>query len=1216
MEFISDADMKKLDAPEFIPDAPEFIPDPSYIGEIGTGALQGLQSAGSSFTKLGAGAAAFLTGDQEGALPKINKKIDKFFGVDKHQEMQTIPGKVSQTVANVLPYTINVPTAAVGVGVMYNDIVDELVSKGIPLARAREIALKENAALLGLGLVGGAAAGKVAGAIAKPTTQLGKRGVQAVGGGAGFGAGVEAQTAIHNKELEDRNDLQRHLTTDERIATLLSGGILGGMHKPLPEKQVNVKPKDENPFGLAPEFKAVDGGMSQGEYNLLSNARQLLQDKAERINIDINRLEQVVGKTGEATKEILDSFRELETALQRTVDDIIEHDRVMSGDVTKEMDATKALQVDVRRQEIIAALKAKREQVKNEFLPPEPINDAIQKTPPVEVALNKITEAMTESKEQVADRILNASDKLDAILEKERTEGKDYSAMRESLQQEIAAYEAIQRGEKPDLSWFTPQQTAPVFKSRLVPTSVELMEAFKGAKTMREVFDIVKREDLGTRGQKQLLKLLERNERLLQAGFKIGPAIEVNGKFSRGLYDGKAHQVQLHKDGTLKTILHESVHAVTQAMLNEGKSKAAKAMQTLYEKYKESHGNTETPRGGTYYGFTNVHEFVTEAFTNNNFQKLLQSIPSGEVTPTGRILKMWDKFKEIIKDGLRADRETRTALDEVLDAGANLMETSKGKPEGYFQKLSNKTKTVTPELESPSITTGDIVGSIKRNLFGINALEGLYRNNPRVQEAFKGIRDSVELADKIQNSLWHNTAEVLKQGKVGFMDTLSKVRDKSSAISAVMTTSNKDMAVIHDLFKKGFEEGIEYQENLNKNGQHLTQEQINTYNTLSKLFTRMYEEVVKVQEGWDKKHKLPYRAGWYPAKRLGEYSVEISFRGNNVHIESFKTRIAAENFRRKITDGTNLKHLEVSDVLTKEEVAKTQPNAEMAEIIGDYLAQKYPTAGEALKESIDKLIFNMQTRGGKLGYHHQHRSNVPGYLGSELLRSQEKLGSSFKEGIQGEVNNFGMNLRTLLIKHKIEPRLSDMEFRITDPDGYAAVKQMYESALGRNEDFLGTKFGGERISSAIDKVVSNIMMKAFGKEFEGRKGSAYNQAMNVAMRAFYATKMMAKPIFILSQILTTPMIVPELARENHGARAFYSFGKAMTKLMSGDKELWNHLKQMSQEYNITESQFLESMNLDKHSGRESRVERIGNAIEDYVLMGKVGKGADSLSRLF
>ena len=32
MEFISDADMQKMETPNFIPDAPDFIPDPSYIG--------------------------------------------------------------------------------------------------------------------------------------------------------------------------------------------------------------------------------------------------------------------------------------------------------------------------------------------------------------------------------------------------------------------------------------------------------------------------------------------------------------------------------------------------------------------------------------------------------------------------------------------------------------------------------------------------------------------------------------------------------------------------------------------------------------------------------------------------------------------------------------------------------------------------------------------------------------------------------------------------------------------------------------------------------------------------------------------------------------------------------------------------------------------------------------------------------------------------------
>lgn len=94
------------------------------------------------------------------------------------------------------------------------------------------------------------------------------------------------------------------------------------------------------------------------------------------------------------------------------------------------------------------------------------------------------------------------------------------------------------------------------------------------------------------------------------------------------------------------------------------------------------------------------------------------------------------------------------------------------------------------------------------------------------------------------------------------------------------------------------------------------------------------------------------------------------------------------------------------------------------------------------------------------------------------------------------------------------------------------------------------------------------------------------------------------------------MIVPELARENHGARAFYFFGKAMTKLCQVIKSCGTILNKCLRSITLLSLNSFESMNLDKHSGRESRVERIGNANEDYVLMGKVGKGADSLSRLF
>ena len=137
----------------------------------------------------------------------------------------------------------------------------------------------------------------------------------------------------------------------------------------------------------------------------------------------------------------------------------------------------------------------------------------------------------------------------------------------------------------------------------------------------------------------------------------------------------------------------------------------------------------------------------------------------------------------------------------------------------------------------------------------------------------------------------------------------------------------------------------------------------------------------------------------------------------------------------------------------------------------------------------------------------------------------------------------------------------------------------------------------------------------FGKEFTGQTGSAYKHGSDVAMRVFYATKMMAKPLFLLGQILYSPMIIPELSKNYHGIQAIYSFGKASIKLLIGDKELWNHIKEISQEYNTIEAQFLESLNLEKHQANVSKAKAVMYGIEDYVLLGKPGKGLDSLSRL-
>lgn len=1074
---------------------------------------------------------------------------------------------------------------------------------------------------------------------------IGKGFVKGMGWGVGGNVAAQAGTDVLGnitmpKEAQDPYHMEFDLETAKKYGMAAAGGaMVGGPFGRINRNgALEAKPTPKLDLGVAPEFVDKMGGMSKSEYDELHTAQKNMDDKVQAIHNDINKVEAYIGKTGDASPEHVELLTKLENDLNQVVSKKVELEAKMSGDITGEVTTEQQVKLDARKEQLIQQIKEQRQARSNtEDTPfiPEEFDDTIKKTPPVEMALIKIDEAMLESPEQVRTRMDNAMEKLNALEERRRTgvPGEDYDALYTSLNREIDAYASILEGKKPDLSWAegTPEKPIVVdgtplpvevpiaevkpIVDKVTPTSNEMMSLLRDKITMREVFDTLISEKVGTRAQQVLLKLLNNIPHIKSAMFKIGAAQEIPGKpghYSTGQYDMDHHLVELHMGGNLKTILHESVHAATHALLLDKTNPAAIKLQQLYELAKSQN------KDSTRHGFTDVHEFVSEAFTNSEFQKILEKMES--ITTEAHKSSVWDDFRNIIKQaiaGITGEvRLARTALDDVFDAGTALMDTAATKSESFFQKLSDKIGETPPVLEvSDVVTPKTMRGAIRRNFFGKNALEGQFRNHPMVQKVFRTIREAEEESARIQNQWWHNTANVIDSGKMRFWETLTKVKEKGSAIIAVMETPDESMAKIHDVFKQGFEEGLEYKDTLAKHGQNLSPEEVKTYNTLSDLYARMYKDTVAVQQKLGKKHELPYREGWYPAKRVGQFSVELSYGGNLSRVETFKTRRAAEVFRSKITDGKNLKFLEVSDILDASKKEEVQPNKVMADIISETLAKKYPNASEPLQKTIDDLLFVMNSRGGKVGYHHQFRTNVAGYAGSGLFQDRGALGKAFKEGIQAEVNNYGMNLKSLIIKTKLANVLEDGNFREQDPQGHAISEQMYESALGRNKEFLPIDEAANKVANVVDSSINHLTMRVFGKEYTAKEGTALSKLNNGAMRAFYATKMMAKPVFLLAQLLTTPMIIPEMARDNHGIRAFYSFGKGVTKLLTGDKVLWDNIKEVSQHYNVVEAQFLESMNLDRHTGKHGVSAKIVNAIEDYVLLGAVGKKADSISRL-
>jgi len=1177
----------------------------------------GLGQAGSTVTKglslLGGGAASALGATDiadkiySGGEELAKSVTDYWTPVDAEQ---SFGGKVAGTFATLPMQLLAMPFSPAETGM-------QMLENNEPLHAAVTGSLIDTAGNVAGMAVPGAFGTK---ALTKAATGAGSNALQ----------DFLTKKAISGIATQDKTKGQFAPTGESAALAGILGGALGSIDSPTQKaKPSNIPPKPDA-FGVREEFVPKNKPLSEGELKILSYTSRILEDKIKNITGEIKSIETAIGKTGEAAPELTEHLQQLEKDFNKALADKAQLEIDLEGKTTnpKAVEERIAQRVEDFRNEIFG--------IREEAAPTYRPEDIPTKTSPVKVALTKIGEAMNEPMEKVEQRWVEANKKLNALEEAQRIDknlpGEEYNALREALNREIDAYESILKGEKPDLSWAKQNESVKVQKeaitlddttlpkepfeiidtpltNRELPTGNEVATLLRGKKTMGDVFDTLIKEGVGTKGQKQLLAILNRIPHIRSALFKFGTAIEKDGKFSKGAYDPNVHTVELHKDGNIKTVLHEAIHAATHALLADGKSAAAKRLNTLFQEFKQKNPDK------TNYGMTNIHEFISEAFTSAEFQKVLASIGS-YTQGTKPKLSLYTKFKNIVKEALNIPEHVRTVFDDVIYAGSDVLELARIKPETFFQKLSEKAGTIGKVADTTTEypTVRNVRGIVKRNFFGMQALEGFYRDHPVVQQNVKIIRDAAETADRISNELWYGTANILQQGKVRVFDTLGKVKDDASAYMTVKMASNQDMAAVHDVFKKGFEECKDYSTNLKDNGQNLTPKQQEIYMKLSTLFKRMYEHATQVQQGLNKKHLLPYREGWYPAKRMGEFYVEVAYRGNVAHVEYFKTKQAAEVFRRRISDGKNLKHLTVSETLEKGQEA-VRPNQEMAEIIGDKLAQLYPTGGTTLKKNIQDLMDVMSTRGGKLGHHHQQRTNLPGYKGSELFKNKEEIGGSFKEGIQGEVNNFTMNMKALITKTKLDPYFNDPNSKAKDPVGFAASEQMYDSALGRNKQIFGLEKGTKVVNHAVDSMVDAIAQKIFKTEFVGKEKTALGHLGDTTMRLFYATKMVAKPVFILGQFLTTPMVIPELARDGHGLRAAYSFGKAITQMSTGNKALWDHLKEVSQMYNVMEPQFRESLNLERTTGKEGWPKKFLNAVEDYVFLGKVGQAADSMSRL-
>ena len=112
-------------------------------------------------------------------------------------------------------------------------------------------------------------------------------------------------------------------------------------------------------------------------------------------------------------------------------------------------------------------------------------------------------------------------------------------------------------------------------------------------------------------------------------------------------------------------VLHELIHAATLRALDANKTLAALQMRRLFE-HVQKHGGL----AGTY-GMKNVGEFVSEAFTNPDFQRELRKIKG--MQDGGAIKTAWDGFVRILRSILGLPNDSHDALSQALQIGVGVM---------------------------------------------------------------------------------------------------------------------------------------------------------------------------------------------------------------------------------------------------------------------------------------------------------------------------------------------------------------------------------------------------------------------------------------------------------------------------------------------------------------------------------------------------------------
>lgn len=494
--------------------------------------------------------------------------------------------------------------------------------------------------------------------------------------------------------------------------------------------------------------------------------------------------------------------------------------------------------------------------------------------------------------------------------------------------------------------------------------------------------------------------------------------------------------------------------------------------------------------------------------------------------------------------------------------------------------------------------------------FPKNSLALIFKDNPQIQFAYDTIRQAERYGTQLSKRIWFGEGSYESFAGKSILTRFSDIKDGNSPYHAVKQMTDLESYNIHQVLQKGFDEGLEYQKSLELYGQGLTVKEKQIFNTVTKMFGQQYRGLVGMQMELDKKHLLPYRPGWYSNERLGEYFTTLKFEDGTVVRQHFPTKVAAEKFLERIRK-EDFKHIQVTDIEKMDVsniISEKEKQVNQIDTICNMLEQKYKLSGSGIVKDINNLRNLMSERGGKFGKHHEERTNMLGYKGSELFMTPEELGRSFKESIIKSVDSYAAGIRKLFIDTKLKPVL---ETGNLDPNTKQCIQQMYDTALNRVENVMDKpdSYLREGVEKMVRSVLDSKVAHMFGVEYKGNK-AFLDTSVGSTLEMLYLWKIMAKGAFILSQPMSSVQAIRHMSYDGGYIQPYVSYGKGLWNLVTGNEELKRAMYQSRNQSNTFEPQFIDSLHLTEKSGP------VITAIKDWVMLRKPAEVADTLSRAF